>query len=115
MRKQIWQPESTSVSVCFHDGLVFNHTLCNPKTMPSSVYHNVEEGTLARTMEGNEKLGQIEPARLKGGRGQKKLTKQTMSPERESCIIFGSDDGLINQSNESGDAGIVGKQKQMMS
>lgn len=38
-----------------------------------------------------------------------------MSPERESCIIFGSDDGLINQSNESGDAGIVGKQKQMMS
>lgn len=76
----------------------------------------MEEGTLARTVEGNEKLGQIEPARLKwGGEAQKMLTKQTMSPERESCIIFGSDDGLINQSNESGDAGIVGKQKQMMS
>lgn len=76
----------------------------------------MEEGTLARTVEGNEKLGQIEPARLKvGGEAQKTLTKQTMSPERESCIIFGSDDGLINQSNESGDAGIVGKQKQMMS
>lgn len=38
-----------------------------------------------------------------------------MSLERQNCSIFGSDDGLINQSNESGDAGIVGKQKQMTS
>lgn len=60
VRKHIWQPESTSVSVCFHNGLVFNHTLCNPKTTPSSVHHNVEEGTLARTVEGKEKLEQIE-------------------------------------------------------
>lgn len=38
-----------------------------------------------------------------------------MSLERQSCNIFGSDDGLINHSNESGDTGIVGKEKQMMS
>lgn len=44
---------------------------------------------------------------------QKKLTGQTMSLERRSCSIFVCDDGLINHSNESGDAGIAGKQKQM--
>lgn len=38
-----------------------------------------------------------------------------MSLERQSCSIFGSDDGLINHSNESGDAGMVDKQKQMIS
>lgn len=70
-------------------------------------------------MEGKENLEQIEPARLcgpeKAGRRGGKLTRQTMSLERQSCSIFGYDDGLINHSNESGDAGIVGKQKQMIS
>lgn len=68
-------------------------------------------------MEGKEKLEQIEPVRFcipeNGGGGE--LTRQTMSLERQNCSIFDSDDGLINHSNESGDAGIVGKQKQMTS
>lgn len=50
-----------------------------------------------------------------GNKQKKKLTQQTMRLERESCIIFGPDDELINHSNESRDAGIVGKQKQMTS
>lgn len=64
MRKQIWQRGSTSVSICFHNGQIFNHTLCNPKTTPSSIYQNVQEETLARTVEGKEKLEQIEPVRF---------------------------------------------------
>lgn len=72
---------------------------------------------LARTVLGKEKLEQIEPARLcipERGK-KKKLTRQTMSLERQSCSIFGSDDGFINHNNESGDTGIMGKQKQMTS
>lgn len=116
-----------STSVCFHKGLIFimHYATLNaphpPPPHPSSIYQNLQEGALARPVGGKEKLGRIQAARScipekKGGKckkKKKKLTGQTMSLERRSCSIFVSDDGLINHSNESGEAGNAGKQKQM--
>lgn len=70
-------------------------------------------------MGGKDKLGRIEAARpcIPEKKGEKCKNKKAYGAdnesERQSCSIFVSDDGLINHSNESGEAGIAGKQKQM--
>lgn len=115
-----------STSVCFHKGLIFimhYATLKNPpptptrhrfiKTCKRERWQEQWEGK--RSWGGLRQRGHVS-LRRKGGKWKKKkkkLTGQTMSLERRSCSIFVSDDGLINHSNESGEAGIAGKQKQM--
>lgn len=106
------------VPVCFHKGLIFIMHYAILKSPRHQFIKTCERECWQEQWKGKrswDRLRQHGYVSLKRKGGEKKLTGQTMSLERRSWGIFVSDDGLINHSNASWEAGIVGKQKQMMS
>lgn len=86
-----------STSVCFHKGLIFimhYATLKNlPHPHPSSIYQNLQEGALARTVGGKEKLGRTEAARScipekKGEKCHKKSLRGRQWVWRGEAAVF---------------------------
>lgn len=101
-----------STSVCFHKGLIFIMHYAplkkSPHPHPSSIYQNLQEGALARTVGGKEKLGRIEAVRScipekKRGKMQKKISlrgRQWVLRDEAAVFLFLMTALLITVTNQ---------------